>query len=84
MCKVISSEMDSIPLPSSLAEVEGLIQALYQPAPPQTIARIQEVLQTLQKSAEGWQLAQSLLSSRDENIKFFGALTLIVKLNTER
>lgn len=75
--------MDAIPLPSNFAEVERLIQALYQPAPPQTIAQIQEVLQTLQKSAGGWQLAQSLLSSKDENIKFFGALTLIVKLNTE-
>lgn len=61
-----------------------LIQALYSPNPPETIAAIQEVLQRLQKSEQGWQLAQSLISHPDNNIKFFAALTLIVKLNKER
>jgi hypothetical protein len=42
------------------------------------------VLQKVQKSPEGWQLAESLLSNPDEKIKFFGALTFIVKLNTVR
>ncbi|KAL1873975.1 hypothetical protein VTK73DRAFT_676 [Phialemonium thermophilum] len=75
--------MDPLPLPSSLAEVEALIRALYEPAPPQVISRIQEVLQRLQKSPEGWQLAQSLLTNSDDTVKFFGTLTVIVKLNTE-
>lgn len=61
-----------------------LIQALYSPNPPETVAAIQEVLQRLQKSEQGWQLAQSLISHPDNNIKFFAALTLIVKLNKER
>jgi hypothetical protein len=61
-----------------------LIRALYAPGPPARIKHIQEVLQKVQKSAEGWQLAESLLSNPDPNLKFFGALTFIVKLNTER
>lgn len=47
------------------------------------IAKIQETLQRLQKSAEGWQLASSLLDSSDEKVKFFGALTFTVKLNSD-
>ncbi|KAI0480788.1 armadillo-type protein [Xylariaceae sp. FL0804] len=61
-----------------------LIHELYKPNPPETISQIQEILQSLQKSPEGWQLAQGLLSRPHDNVKFFGALTLIVKLNTER
>lgn len=72
-----------LPLPSSLEEVEALILALYEPGPPETISRIQEVLHRVQKSPEGWQLAQSLLVNSNDTIKFFGALTIIVKLNTE-
>ncbi len=56
---------------------------------PGTISKIQEMLQRIQKSPQGWQLAQALLdkpvqSPTDDQIKFFGALTIIVKLNTER
>ncbi|KAL2270454.1 hypothetical protein VTJ83DRAFT_2638 [Remersonia thermophila] len=72
-----------LPLPTSLAEVEALIRALYQPNPPETIARIQEVLQRLQRSPEGWQLAQSLIAHREDNIRFYAALTLIIKLNRD-
>ncbi|EFX00419.1 importin [Grosmannia clavigera kw1407] len=59
------------PLPTSLGEVES------------------ETLQRIQKSPEGWQLAQALLdrpikSTTDDQVKFFGALTIIIKLNTER
>ncbi|KAI1479635.1 ARM repeat-containing protein [Daldinia eschscholtzii] len=67
----------------TLPEVEHLVHELYKPNPPQTISRIQEILQTLQKSPGGWQLADGLLSLPDQNVKFFGALTFTVKLNTE-
>jgi hypothetical protein len=60
------------------------IRALYQPNPPQTIAVLEKALQKLQTSDEGWQLATSLMPSPDSNIKFFAALTLIVKLNRDR
>ncbi|KAI0526345.1 armadillo-type protein [Xylaria bambusicola] len=74
----------SLPVPTTLPEVEHLINELYKPNPPETISQIQETLQRLQKSPQGWQLAQSLLARLGDNIKFFGALTIIVKLNTER
>jgi hypothetical protein len=61
-----------------------LIRALYQPNPPETISKIQEVLQRLQRAPEGWQLAQSLISHHEDNIRFYAALTLIIKLNRDR
>ncbi|KAI1431402.1 armadillo-type protein [Xylaria sp. CBS 124048] len=75
---------NTIPVPTTLPEVEHLINELYRPNPPEKVARLQEVLQSLQKSPQGWQLAQGLLARHGDNIKFFGALTIIVKLNTER
>ncbi|KAK4249639.1 hypothetical protein C7999DRAFT_39301 [Corynascus novoguineensis] len=75
--------MEQLPLPTSLAEVEALIRALYQPNPPETISKIQDVLHRLQRSPEGWQLAQSLISHGEDNIRFYAALTLIIKLNRD-
>lgn len=66
-----------------MAEVEQLIRRLYLPGSPAEIARIQETLQTLQKSSDGWQLADALLGSNDEKVRFFGALTFTVKLNAD-
>ncbi|KAK3313452.1 armadillo-type protein [Apodospora peruviana] len=75
--------MEQLPLPTSLGEVESLIRALYQPNQPETISQIQDVLQRLQRSPQGWQLAQSLFANRDDNIRFYAALTIIVKLNRD-
>ncbi|KAI0013939.1 armadillo-type protein [Xylariaceae sp. FL0662B] len=75
--------MEPAQIPTTLPEVEHLIHQLYKPNSAATISYIQEVLQHLQKSPEGWQLAQGLLTRPDDNVKFFGALTVIVKLNTE-
>ncbi|KAI1638832.1 armadillo-type protein [Biscogniauxia mediterranea] len=74
--------MENIQIPTTLPEVENLIHELYKPNSAETISRIQDVLQRLQKSDEGWQLAQGLLACSSDNVKFFGALTIIVKLNT--
>ncbi|KAH9903711.1 armadillo-type protein [Xylariomycetidae sp. FL2044] len=76
--------MEPTRIPTTLPEVEHLINELYKPNPAETISHIQEVLQRLQKSPQGWQLAQGLLARPGDNVKFFGALTIIVKLNTER
>ncbi|CAJ2505947.1 Uu.00g000770.m01.CDS01 [Anthostomella pinea] len=76
--------MENIQVPTSLPEVEQLIHELYKPNPADRITHIQDVLQRLQRSPQGWQLAQGLLARPGDNIKFFGALTIIVKLNTER
>ncbi|KAK0629841.1 armadillo-type protein [Bombardia bombarda] len=75
--------MEQLPLPSTLPEVESFIRALYEPNAPGTISRVQDVLQRLQRSPQGWQLSQSLIASPDNNIKFFAALTIIVKLNRD-
>ncbi|KAK3905109.1 armadillo-type protein, partial [Staphylotrichum tortipilum] len=75
--------IEQLALPTSLGEVEALIRALYQPNLPDTISRIQEVLHRLQRSPEGWQLAQSLIAHREDNIRFYAALTLIIKLNRD-
>ncbi|KAI9147908.1 Importin beta-like protein kap111 [Paramyrothecium foliicola] len=68
---------------SSLGEVEHLILSLYQPNPPEVIANIQGTLSRLQGSQQAWDLARQLLTRPDEKVKFFGVLTIIVKLNTE-
>ncbi|CAK7197918.1 member of the karyopherin-beta [Sporothrix eucalyptigena] len=80
---------NQVPLPSSIEEVESLIISLYNPHTPHTtIVAVQDVLQRLQRSPEGWRLAQTLLdrplnSTTSDQVRFFGALTIIIKLNTE-
>ena len=75
--------MLSFPKPCAMLISSQLVLELYQPGHPERIAKIQEALHTLQRSAEGWQLANSLLQSTDEKVQFFGALTFTVKLNTD-
>lgn len=48
------------------------------------IAKTQSTLSRLQGTPQAWLLARHLLARPDEKVKFFGALTIIVKLNTER
>ncbi|KAI1213410.1 ARM repeat-containing protein [Annulohypoxylon truncatum] len=84
MAMEANTAMEEISIPTiTLPEAENLVHELYKPNPPQTISRIQEILQNLQKSPGGWQLADGLLSRPNDNVKFFGALTFTVKLNTE-
>jgi hypothetical protein len=66
-----------------LPNISQLIVQLYQPGAPETIAKTQETLQKLQRSPQGWQLANSLASHENEQVRFFAALTFIVKLNTD-
>ncbi|PKS11859.1 hypothetical protein jhhlp_001153 [Lomentospora prolificans] len=69
--------------PSSLPEVENLIHALYEPVPPAAVSQIQDILHRVQRSTQAWSVARDLLARPDEKVRFFGALTLIVKLNTD-
>lgn len=71
------------PPPQSVDEVAQLVKRLYQPGNPQVITSIQDQLQTLQRSSDGWQLADALLGYEDVNVRFFGALTFTVKLNND-
>ncbi|KAJ3532919.1 hypothetical protein NM208_g8220 [Fusarium decemcellulare] len=75
--------MEEQAVPTSIPEVEALILSLYQPNPPETIARTQATLSRLQGSPQAWAIARDLLGQSDEKVKFFGALTIIIKLNTE-
>lgn len=59
------------------------MRRFYQPGSPQEIANIERTLQGLQRSQQGWQLADSLLHSQDGNVRFFGALTFTIKINQD-
>ncbi|KAL8956613.1 MAG: hypothetical protein Q9193_005911 [Seirophora villosa] len=72
-------------LPNEPLDMTGLDRAeqqLYQPGSHQ-ISEIQEDLQRLQRSSLGWQLADRLLKSEDEKVRFFGALTFTIKINVD-
>jgi len=80
---LIIMDTNAFPPPQSVDEVAQLVKRLYQPGNAQVITQIQEQLQILQRSDDGWQLADALLGYDDLNIRFFGALTFTVKLNND-
>jgi hypothetical protein len=64
-------------------QTQALILSLYQPNPPEIIKRTQAILSRLQDSPEAWGLARDLLARPEEQVRFFGALTIVIKLNNE-
>ncbi|KAL9047766.1 MAG: hypothetical protein Q9206_006483 [Seirophora lacunosa] len=58
--------------PIDMTALDRAEQQLYQPGSPHQISEIQEDLQQLQRSSLGWQLADRLLKSEDEKVRFFG------------
>lgn len=50
---------------------------------PEEIERIQNTLQKIQRSSEGWQFADELLKSANETVRFFGALTFTIKIKLD-
>lgn len=73
----------SVAAPQSISEVEELVKRLYLPGSPRVIIQINDQLQQLQLSAQGWQIADALLGSSDPHVRFFAALTFTVKLNND-
>lgn len=69
--------------PMSFAEIEGLVKSLYDPGHAKKITQTEATLRVLQRSPQGWEIADALLKSEDEQVRFFGALTLTVKLNAD-
>jgi len=67
---------------TSLAEVEQLVQRLYSSSDPAVVNGTQSQLQATQRE-NGWQIAEALLQSDDQNVRFFGALTWLVKINQD-
>ncbi|KND92626.1 Importin beta-like protein [Tolypocladium ophioglossoides CBS 100239] len=68
--------MQDQPLHLSLDQVES-------PNPPDVIATTQATLSRFQSSPQAWSMVRHLLERPDEKVKFFGALTVIIKLNKE-
>jgi len=59
------------------------VSLLYQPGvAPQDLVAIQNRLHELQLSDLGWKIGDGLLASADPNVRFFGALTFTIKLNS--
>jgi hypothetical protein len=78
-----SSNDTSAALPQTIQEVESLVIQLYQPGhQPQELFEIQSRLQQLQRSELGWKIGHELLGSSNPVVRFFGALTFTVKLNS--
>jgi len=70
-------------LPLSFEEIEKLVKTLYDPGHAKKIPEIEATLRVLQRSPQGWEMGDVLLNSADENVRFFGALTLTVKVNAD-
>ena len=81
MASVSSHGFDNPQGPNTLQDHERLIQALYTPGA--DVARIQDVLQRYQRSYQGWAFADELFKSQDPQVRFFGALTFIIKINND-
>ncbi|KAK7206326.1 armadillo-type protein [Myxozyma melibiosi] len=63
--------------------IEQKVKQLYLPGSPDSINQLQRELQSLQRSPAAWDLANLMLSSPDQNVRFFGALTYTVKINND-
>lgn len=69
--------------PLGFDEIERLVKSLYEPGQGKKISQTEATLRVLQRSPQGWEIADALLKSDDEQVRFFGALTLTVKLNAD-
>ncbi|KAE9984149.1 hypothetical protein EG327_005230 [Venturia inaequalis] len=69
--------------PSSLEEVEQLVLRLYSPGEAQRVQQIERQLRDLQHSPEGWKMADFLLDRPTSQVRYFGALTFQINLNTK-
>jgi hypothetical protein len=69
--------------PLSFEDIERLVKSLYDPGHAKKISQNEATLRVLQRSPQGWEIADALLKSEDDQVRFFGALTLTVKLNAD-
>ncbi|KAF2272321.1 ARM repeat-containing protein [Westerdykella ornata] len=78
-----ASQQPSQSYPLHLEAIVNLVRTLYDPGTAKKVAETEATLNVLQRSPQGWEIADALLSSHDENVRFFGALTFTVKINTD-
>ena len=71
------------PFPLGLDQIESLVKSMYEPGHARKITETEATLRVLQRSPQGWEIGDALLNSHDENVRFFGALTLTVKINAD-
>ncbi|KAI5286364.1 hypothetical protein KEM54_006851 [Ascosphaera aggregata] len=64
-------------------EARTLVQALNAPGNSADAPKIQERLLNLQRSEAGWSIANGLLRSDDSTERFFGALTLTIRIHQD-
>ncbi|KAF1839035.1 hypothetical protein BDW02DRAFT_564370 [Decorospora gaudefroyi] len=81
MADNVAQQPQAFPLPYE--EIERLVKSLYEPGQAKKISETEATLVLLQRSPQGWQIADALLKSDNEQVRFFGALTLTVKLNAD-
>jgi hypothetical protein len=67
----------------SLQEIEQLVKSLLHPGPSHNVQKLGVQFQELQRSPQGWQVADYLLGRDDAQVRFYGALTFQVKLNND-
>lgn len=61
-----------------------LVRRLNDPRYAAGASQISRELQEIQLSDQGWAAADAMLDHADNNIKFYGALSLQIKLNKDR
>lgn len=67
----------------TFVDVETLVLQLYsKDTAPYLLVGIQSRIQELQKSDHGWELADALMGSAHSSVRFMGALTFSVRLNS--
>ena len=66
--------------------MENLIVELYSPgnqSSPDRVNEIQKRIQLLQREKTAWQLGLDLLHHGEATVRFYGALTLTIKINAD-
>ncbi len=66
--------------------MEQLIRELNNPdnqAAPERINEIQRQIQRIQREKAAWQIGLDLLQHQEAIIRFYGALTLTIKINAD-
>ncbi len=72
-----------------MSVMEQLVQelvdsrSLFTSKSPQRIDELQKEIQRLQREPSGWHLGLELLKSSNSQVRFYGALTLTVKIRTD-
>lgn len=73
-------------LPNTAIQLEQLIRELNDPrnqGVPDRIYELQKQIQQLQRTPSAWQAGLDLLDHAESQMRFYGALTLTIKVNTD-